>query len=265
MPRGEILVSIINNEEDLGILKKDLWYRIPVSSAKKWVGKRWPPSWLAFYQTKAFGREKYSIRYYGKVKGIGEAYRYELFPDEKINPKTNRLYYKVMLSSLEQLVKPIRSNRGRRLIFIPTTLTKFFRAVEINDLFDESGLEDRLWAGFKRMGIAAERQMFVRARAQFHALDFALYCEGGKIDVETDGDYWHANPERAAADNFRDNSLRTAGWEILRFNGIQITESLYDYCIPTINSNIRNLGGIHKSKIRWKEDVGQKYLKKGEG
>ncbi|HUI29816.1 MAG TPA: DUF559 domain-containing protein [Candidatus Acidoferrales bacterium] len=253
MPRGEVLVSILNNEDDLEILRKNLWYRIPVSSAKKWLSKRWPPELMAFYQTSIFGKEKYSIRYYGKVKEIREARRCELFPNEADNPKTARLYYKIVLSSLEQLEKPIRSNRGRRLIFIPTTFKKFQKATEINDLFDESKLEDRLWAGFKKMKIAAERQMFVRPVGKFCALDFALYCEEGKMDVETDGDYWHANPERAAADNFRDNSLKTAGWDVLRFNGRQINDHLYDYCIPTISSNIRKLGGVHKSRIRFDE------------
>lgn len=253
MRRGEVLVAILNNEEDLEILKKDLWYRIPVSSANKWLRKRWPPDWLAFYQTKAFGEEKYSVKYYGKVKEIKEAFRYELFPNEGRNPKTDRLYYKITLSSLERLRKPIRSNRGRRLVFIPTTLAKFLKAMEINDLFDESKLEDRLWTEFRKMKIAAERQMFVRAGGQFHALDFALYCENGKIDVETDGDYWHSNRERAATDNLRDNGLKTKGWEVLRFNGDQINNSLREYCLPTINSNVRKLGGVHQSRIKFEK------------
>jgi hypothetical protein len=31
------------------------------------------------------------------------------------------------------------------------------QALEINDLYDESPLEDRLWAEFKRLQISAER------------------------------------------------------------------------------------------------------------
>ncbi|MGO9482576.1 MAG: endonuclease domain-containing protein [Candidatus Kryptoniota bacterium] len=258
MPRGEVLVSILNKEDDLEILKRDLWYRIPVSSAKKWLSKHWPPVWIAFYQTSVFGKEKYSIRYYGKVKEIKKAHRYELFPNEERNAKTNRLYHKIILYSLEELRRPIRSNRGRRLIFIPTTLAKFRKATEINDLFNESKLEDQLWIAFKKFNIAAERQVFTLAGGKFRALDFALYCEEGKIDVETDGDYWHANPERAASDNLRDNSLKTDGWRVLRFNGDQINNSLQDYCLPTINSNIKKLGGVHESRIRFDDDAGQK-------
>jgi hypothetical protein len=71
-------------------------------------------------------------------------------------------------------------------------------AVEINDLYDESPLEDRLWAEMKRLQIHAERQEFVRADQHDYALDFALYCALGKIDVETDGDTWHANPAKAS-------------------------------------------------------------------
>ena len=86
-------------------------------------------------------------------------------------------------------------------ICIPTTWEKFANAVEINDLSDESSLEDRLWAEFKRHKIPAERQEFVTARGHEYALDFALYCAKGGIDVETDGDFWHANPEKAQLDN----------------------------------------------------------------
>ncbi len=252
--RGEVLVAIINNPTDLEILKNHLWYRIPVSSAQKWLSKRWPPLWLAFYQTRVFGSECYSINYFGKVREIKEAYRYELFPEEEYNPKTTRAYYQIFLSSLKRLAYPIRSRHGRRLIFIPTTWIKFKNAAEINDLFDESKLEDRLWSGFKRLRIAAERQEFVRVGAKYHALDFALYCEGGKIDVETDGDIWHSNPKRAVQDNVRDNGLKTRGWTVLRFNGEQITESLYDYCLPLISSNVRKLGGIHESRIQFGDD-----------
>ncbi len=41
------------------------------------------------------------------------------------------------------------------------------------------------------------------AALDFPALDFAIDCARGRIDVETDGDTWHANSERAALDNRR--------------------------------------------------------------
>jgi hypothetical protein len=53
--------------------------------------------------------------------------------------------------------------------------------VEINDLYDESPLEDRLWVEFKRVEIGAERQEFVEVKKRLYALDFAICCALGKI------------------------------------------------------------------------------------
>jgi len=46
--RGEVLVAIMNNKLDFAILREQGWYRIPVSSVKKWLKERWPPKYLAF-------------------------------------------------------------------------------------------------------------------------------------------------------------------------------------------------------------------------
>jgi hypothetical protein len=58
---GEVLVTILNNQLDFAILREQGWYRIPVSSVAKWLDGRWPPRWLAFYQTKAFGEEAHAV------------------------------------------------------------------------------------------------------------------------------------------------------------------------------------------------------------
>lgn len=121
-------------------------------------------------------------------------------------------------------------------------------AIEINDLYDESPLEDRLWAEFKRHNISAERQEFITVKRQNYALDFAIYCAKGNIDVETDGDSWHANPEKAAEDNLRDNALEAVGWKVLRFTTHQIREQTEDYCIHTVAETINNLGGVEEGE-----------------
>ncbi len=139
MPRGEVLVAILNNAEDLRLAREAGWYRIPVSSARKWLWERWPPHWLAFYQTKVFGPEAYAVNYYAAVQGIRKVSRTELFPDTPPNnPKANRRYYQLLLGDLQRLSPPIVSRRLRRIVFIPTTYEKFTEAVEINDLWDES-------------------------------------------------------------------------------------------------------------------------------
>ena len=247
--RGEVLVAILNNILDFNIARERGWYRIPVDVAGKRLKDRWPPKWLAFYQTKVFGQEGHSIHYFAPVLDIREVSRAQLFPEEPPHAKSFRRYHQAFIGPLQQLPKPILSRRFRRIVFIPTTWHKFTNAVEINDLWDESLLEDRLWAQFKRLKINAECQEMITVKDRYYFLDFAIYCALGRIDVETDGDVWHANPERAPQDNLRDNDIKTVGWKVLRFNGRQIREQMGDYCVPTITENIDRLGGLNGERI----------------
>jgi hypothetical protein len=48
VPRGEVLVAIVNDLEDMRIAREAGWYRIPVASVRKWLKDRWSPHWLAF-------------------------------------------------------------------------------------------------------------------------------------------------------------------------------------------------------------------------
>jgi len=247
--RGEILVAILNNRLDFNLAYEQHWYRIPVGSVKKMLKERWPPQWLAFYQTKFFGPEAHAVHYFARVLNIQTVSRSHLFPDEPPNPKSGQSYYKLNLEPLQRLPQPIFSRRLRRIIFIPTTLKKFFAAAEINDLYDESPLEDRLWAAFKRLQIQAERQELVTVNDRHYLLDFNIYCGQGRIDVETDGDSYHANPEKAGQDNQRNNDLEAAGWKVLRFSTAQIQEQLADYCLPNISKTIRQLGGLDEGGL----------------
>ena len=239
--RGEVLIAIMNNKRDFAILQDRHWYRIPVDTAPR----RWPPRWLAFYQTKVFGDEAYAVNYFGRVRDIVVVRRRDLFPDELPNSKADREYYQIHLQSLGFLPQPIFSRRMRRIVFIPTTWAKFTHAVEINDLWDESPLEDRLWAELKRLEIAAERQWDTRIGSAWYKLDFALFCQKGKIDIETDGDSWHSLTERIPEDNRRDNNLASDGWYVLRFNGHQVREQMSSYCTPKVSEMINHLGGLN--------------------
>ena len=246
--RGEVLVAIINSPENLALAREQHWYHIPVRSVERRLKRRWPPKWVAFYQTKVFGREAYAVNYYARVRKIRQVPRKQLFPDV-YDERRDRSYYQILLDPLQELPHPIPSHRWRRIVFIPTTWEKFSLAVEINDLYDESPLEDRLWAVFKRWQISAERQAYITVKMQNYVLDFAIYCMQGKLDVETDGDSWHAHPGRAAHDNLRDNALETVGWRVLRFNTMQVREQTEEYCLPTVVENIDTLGGLKESEL----------------
>ncbi len=243
---GEVLVAILRSHLDFAIAREQNWYRIPVDSAQRLLKDRWQPDWLAFYQTKAFGGEAYAINYRCKVKDIQTARRCDLFPNEPMDERSVRLYHKINFEQLAPLPSPIRSQRLRRIVFIPTTMAKLRDATEINDLFDDSPLENKLWAALKGVRIPAERQESVRSRAERYYLDFAIYCARGKLDVETDGDTWHANPERAPLDNLRDNDLQSSGWKVLRFNTLQVREQMAEYCVPKIADTVNELGGMEE-------------------
>lgn len=243
--RGEVLVAIMNNQRDFAILQDEHWYRVPVKTAPK----RWPPRWLAFYQTKIFDEDCWAINYYGRVRSIQVRRRRDLFPNEPPNPKSGRRYYQVHLHDLQRLTRPILSRRWRRIVFIPTTWAKFTSAIEINDLFDESPLEDRLWAELKCLKIGAERQWDVNIGKAWYKLDFALFCEKGPLGLETDGDAWHVGPESSDKDNVRDNDLKAAGWQVMRFTGRQIREQMADYCLPKVTTVINRLGGLQEQGL----------------
>ncbi|MCL1469582.1 DUF559 domain-containing protein [Argonema antarcticum] len=240
----EVLVAILPNRLDLEIARDRHWYRIPVDSVHKFLNKRWPPQWIAFYQPGTFGKQAYAVRYYAKIEQISEVFRWELFSELPQDNKSRQRYSKLELSSLQRLETSIFSRRSRRIVFIQTTWEKFTNAGEINDLYDESPLEDKLWAEFKQLEINAERQEFVTARNNNYALDFAIYCTYGKINIETDGDTWHADKERIPLDNQRNNDLQTEGWDILRFNTYHIQEKMAEDCLPIIIENINRLGGL---------------------
>lgn len=247
--RGEALVAILRTQQDFAIAREQHWYRIPVDSAQRMLKGRWPPQWLAFYQTKKFAGQAYAVNYFAEVADISTARRSELFPDEPVDERSERLYYKISFDRFSLLPSPIVSQRLRRIVFIPTTLRKLQSAFEINDLFDGSPLEDDVWLALKRLKIPAERQELVRVDTRRYALDFAIYCGNGKLDIETDGDTWHVNRERAPLDNLRDNDLHSAGWSLLRFTTYQVRDELSSYCVPKIAATVNELGGIEEGNI----------------
>jgi very-short-patch-repair endonuclease len=242
--QGEMLVAILNEPLDFAIARDAHWYRIPVESVEKILKEKWPPRWVSFYQTKAFPRHPHAILYYARVRDIRKAYRWQLFPDRPRDEKSNREYFQLFLGPLQKLPNPIYSRRWRRIVFIPTTWRKFKQAVEINDLYSGSTLEDKLWAELKRLQIHAERQELVSINNRNYFLDFAIYCVKGKLDIETDGDKWHHNPKKAALDNYRDNDLVSEGWSILRFTSKQICEQITVYCVPKIVDKVNNFDGV---------------------
>jgi len=259
----ELLVALLPKKTALTTLRKEGWYHIPVETAPK----RFPPKVLAFYQGKVFGAEKYQIRYFGDVENIDIVPRKKLFPsDEKNQHKAENLYYQIHLKDLQVRYTPIISYRPRRLVFVPTTLEKFKHAEQINDLFDGSPLEDRLWSALKYTSILAERQWKIIVQKKNYYLDFAVFCNGGKLAIETDGYTTHHDSlNQIDYDTWRQNEIELDGWRFLHYTTRQVKDDWTRY-LSQIQAAIEQLGGVETPE-KFERKVGDepgKYIIDGE-
>ena len=141
-PEHLVLVAVINKPRDLQIARLLGWYRIPLQTAPKTVRV----DWLAFYQTKAFGDERWSVRYAAPLRGHELVTRAELLRDEPEHLRANEPYFKLQLGPLQELARPILSSRWRRFTFLYTTGERLLKAVDLKDLRLPSSRErDLLW------------------------------------------------------------------------------------------------------------------------
>ena len=242
----ELLVAILPKKSALKTLKTEGWYHIPVESMPYKTQEGSSPKALAFYQGRVFGDdEAYKIRYFGEVSRIDIVRRKELFPyDEKNRYKSENLYYRIQLKTVQERPKAIVSHRPRRLAFIPTTFEKFENADQINDLFDGSPLEDHLWKVLKNINILAERQWKILVQEKNYYLDFALFCNNGKLAVETDGYTTHFDSRNQIDyDTWRQNEIELDNWRFLHYTTSQVKDDAMPY-LSQIRKAIDQLGGI---------------------
>lgn len=144
-PTALILVALMKDPRDFEIARLLGWYRIPLRSAPKVVAV----DYLAFYQTAAFGEEKWSIRWVAPVRGHELTTRRELLRDEADHPQAGQEYYKIQLGPLVHLPKPIPATAWRRITFFYTTGEYLLRAQTVNDLVVESEERSLLWSALR--------------------------------------------------------------------------------------------------------------------
>jgi very-short-patch-repair endonuclease len=149
----------------------------------------------------------------------------------------------LLLDDPVSLGQPVSLGKPRPLAFIHTNWGKLRSAQTINDLFHEGPLEEAFWRELKARDIPAERQWPEKIDGRRYFLDFALFCEKRNIDIETDGDSYHANPVKAAQDNRRNNDLESRGWSVLRFSSSQM-EQEPERAIHVLAEAIETYGGL---------------------
>jgi len=241
MQKHPALVGIVPRKNLWDIIQEKRWYHIPVESAPK---NAVFAEYLGFYFPSVFGEEmQYKVNFYAKVKKVDIKKRIELFPEEKEHQRAGKEYFHFHLGKIKELPKPIPSLRWRRIVHIPTSCEKLFVAQEINDLYDTSPLEEKMYLEMKKREITAERQYYVKVGRRFYCLDFGIFCKNGNMDVECDGEKYHILPEALAGDRERNNELTSFGWRVLRFSGREINQTIKN-CFTKIERTIGNLGGI---------------------
>lgn len=235
-----VLVAVMNELRDLEIARDEGWYRIPLKRAPRRVGA----DYLAFYQTKAFGDEKWAINYYAPTRRYHLATRAELLPEEADHPRAAEPYYKVEIGPLQRLSRPIPSKRLRRITFIPTTLERLLKAEEINDLWDRDSREERLWEAFKREGIEAECRYEVEKGTVRHLVDFAIFCQEGQVAVICEGEPAGGGVREIRERQVSDYDLAAWGWTVLRFDRQQLSRDVPG-CLAAVREAVSRCGGLN--------------------
>ncbi len=148
-PQDLVLVAIVKLPRDLEIARVLGWYRIPLATAPKTLRV----DWLAFYQTAAFGDERWSVQHVCPVRGFELARRDELLRDEPDDLRAQEPYFKVMLGPMRDLPRAIPARRWRRVTFLYTTGERLAAAQDLNDLRVPVGdRRDRLWSLLRERG-----------------------------------------------------------------------------------------------------------------
>lgn len=236
----------MNNQKDFVIAQNELWYRIPKDKAPSIVRNN-EAKIIAFYHTKIFEKEKFSIRWFSLIKQVSIVKRKQLFPTETNDPRRENEYYKIEFTQLQQLLIPIVSLRPRWVLFIPTTEEKFFSAKEINFLFAGSILEDKFWNALLKRNIYPERQYFLSVKEKNYFLDFAVFCKDRNINIECDGDFFHMKEDSVRNDKQRNNILESEGWSVLRFTSKDIEYKLDD-TVRLVMDTANKYGGVQDIK-----------------
>ena len=234
-----VLVGVVNRKKDLEIARKEHWYRIPLKHFPKRKAK-----YLALYQTRVFDKEGKAINYYASIKSSSLHKRRELLPDEQNHPRSEDYYYKINLGPLRATSCRIENRYGRRIGSAFTTLKELLRSKEISELFNIVPIEEIMRQALKKRRIKAIGGYSIMENKRLrYRLDFAIFCQRGKINVECDDLRWHSQPKQRAKDKKRDHWLRKRGWRVFRFSGEEIKNNT-STCIKILKQTIQNLGGL---------------------
>ncbi len=136
-----VLIAVVPRPSDLALARDRGWYRLPEAQAARLP---WPDI-LAFYQTAAFGTERWSVRYIAPVRGHELAVRRALLPGEPDHPRADGRYVTLQLGPLVVLPEPIVATGWRRVTFLVTTGARLLAARNLHDLVPSPAEHALLW------------------------------------------------------------------------------------------------------------------------
>ena len=233
-----VLVGVIKDKRDFGILLSENWYRIPVAYAPK---RRF--NYLAFYQPALFGRQGKQIQYYARVLSFQTAKRSDLLPDESEHPKARDYYFRVRVGKIKKLARPVKNIIPRRVSFGFTTLNHLLKSKNILHLYNVAQTEQILENGLGQAGIKAIAQHYVSGGKKRYCLDFAVFCRQGSIAIECDNKKAHSGSVQREKDRMKTAFLRRRGWIVVRLTEEEIISDLRG-CVAQIRKAVQKLGGL---------------------
>ena len=254
--KNNTLIVYLKEPKDWQIVKKFGIYRIrnSIKHPPKILKDRSVEN-IAFYLPSRFGKNKYSIRHYAKVKNVSIAPRYQCCPNEKRNFKSTWNYYKIDVEIPQLLQEPIyhfraakkKLSRGQMIMF-PTTYEKLITAQELNFLYNGSYLEERMWKMLLDNNIYPEREWPVRIdKSTNYYLDFAVFCNEGQFCIEVDGKQ-HLKKEHVISDTNRTNNTNSESWKTFRFYEHHLRGNAISKTIELIRKEISNRKGLDTEK-----------------
>ena len=235
-----VLVGVLKNKRDQRILLKEHWYRIPVAHLPK---RKF--NYIAFYQPAGFGKKGKRIEYYAPVFKNTISKRIDLLPSEPTHPRANDDYLRVEFKKIIKLLKPIKNIIPRRISFGFTSLKTLLSAKDILQLYGVVPAEKIVSQVLEGLGVKAVTEHTISEKGQRYRLDFAVFCQQGRIAIECDNLKAHSTKTQILKDRKKDKFLKSIGWQVIRLKEKDIIERL-NFCTDQISRLVKTLGGSGK-------------------
>ncbi len=212
MKDKKVLVGVITGSADLSHLFSKGIYRIPIEFEPAQDFEI-----IAFYESSNIFDFKGKIQYYASVKNVEYVSAKEISKEFDIKDPQHKDYLLYSLGKIMKLEEPIINNEKMRISFYYTTLKKIKESSTINQLFNIPAIEEIVKVMLDELNIDYKREYILRInKEKFYRLDFAIFINNRKIDIECDGEKWHSIKAQRQKDRVRDNDLISFDWEVIR-------------------------------------------------